>query len=360
MNTSMDSGTQKNATSDYLSLKDLIQTVSDYVKEFHKHRQLIYISVIVCLVYGLYNRWNSKKVYEAELSFMISMDQGNPSNLGLAFGQIGGLLNMGTDVNLQKILELAKSRKIAEKVFFSRCTVNDKEDILANHLIAEYESTADWAKKPFYLSKHPLEGFRFQTTDPQKFQLLENRALIELHKLLLHNLSTDVSEKTSIMKLSTQLTNETLSYEMARRLFTEMSDFYIDKMAEKQRVTYSDLRKKTDSLKALIERHQYKLAGIKDNVRATWLFQEDVPKTLLDQEIRMLHLVYAEALKNREVASFALETSTPFIQSIDLPIIPLKVIQQSWLKATILALCYGLLISCGFIGIRKFYRDQLT
>ncbi len=356
----MESGQQNPGSSEYLNLKDLVDLINSYLDEFRKHRLIIYISLMICVVTGLYLRWNSQKIYEAEVSFMINNDEGSSSALGLAFGQIGGLLNVGADVNLQKILELAKSRKIAEKVFFVKCTIDQKEDILANHLIAVYESNGKWAKNLFTFSKHPLDSFRFKNQYPEKFEFLDNMALLQLHNLFLKNLSTDVSEKTSIMKLSVQLTNQQLCYELTKRLFQEMSNFYIDKMAEKQRVTYLDLKNKTDSLKTLIERLQYRLAGIKDNVRSTWLYQEDVPKNLLDQEIRMLQVVYGEALKNREVASFALETSTPFIQAIDLPIVPLKIIQQSWLKALLLAICYGLVLSAGFIGVRKFFRDQLS
>ncbi len=292
----MDSG-QQAVKSEYVSFKELVSGIQSCLEEIKVHKKLLVVCLLFSLTLGVYTRWVSKKVFEAEVSFMINEEQNTASGLGGSLGQFSGLLGIGTDINLQKILELAKSRRIAEKVFSS---------------------------------------------------------------LFLETLSTEVSEKTAIMKLQVQFTQEEVTYELANRLYNEMSNFYIDKMIEKQRETYNDIKHKTDSLKTLIENKQYKLAGIKDSYRATWLYQEEVPKTILDQEIRMLQMVYGEALKNREIASFSLETRTPFIQAIDLPIIPLKVIQQSWLKAIVLALFYGLIIGCGFILIRKFLREQLS
>ena len=350
---------QPSVKSDYVSFKELVSGIQSYLDEIRVHKKILIFSLVVCLAYGIYNRWVSKKIYEAEVSFMINEEQNSANGLGGAFGQFGGLLGIGTDINLQKILELAKSRRIAEKVFSAKCKIENADDLLANHLIRELENDCKWGKSPFYKKENPLKGFRYKEFIPEKFNSLENLALKSLHTLFLEMLATEVSEKTAIMKLKVQFTQEQVTYELATRLYNEMSNFYIDKMIEKQRETYLDLKHKTDSLKTLIDGKQYKLAGMKDSYRATWLYEEEVPKTILDQEIRMLQMIYGEALKNREIASFSLETKTPFIQAIDLPIIPLKVLQQSWIKAILLALVFGLFFGAGFIAVRKFLREQL-
>jgi uncharacterized protein involved in exopolysaccharide biosynthesis len=355
----MDSG-QQAVKSEYVSFKELVSGIQSYLDEIKIHKKLLIVCLLICLFLGVYNRWTTKKIFEAEVSFMINEEQNAASGLGGTLGQFSGLLGIGADINLQKILELAKSRSIAEKVFAAKIKIDEKEDFLANHFIVELEKNHKWIKSSFFLPENPLKGFRFKEFNPEKFNVLENLALKNLHSLFLEILSTEVSEKTAIMKLRIQFTQEEVTYQLANKLYDEMSNFYIDKMIEKQRETYNDLKHKTDSLKALIESKQYKLAGIKDSYRSTWLYQEEVPKTILDQEIRMLQMVYGEALKNKEIASFSLETRTPFIQAIDLPIIPLKVMQQSWLKAVVLALFYGLILGGGFIVIRKFLREQLA
>lgn len=355
----MDQPPHQATKSDYVSIKELIAGIKPYIQEIRTFRRFVIFCLIISLAIGIYNRWLTKKIYEAEVSFMINEEQ-NASSISSALGQFTGLLGVGADINLQKILELSKSRNIAEKVFEGKCTIDEREDFLANHMIHELEKNGKWGNHPFYLPAHPLKGFLFKDFNPQKFNTLENMALKALHNAYMDILTTQVSEKTSIMKLAIQFTHEQLAYELATNLYHEMSNFYIDKMVEKQKETFDDLRHKTDSLRALLEGKVYKLAGIKDSYRSTWLFQEDVPKTILGQEISMLQVVYGETLKNREMASFALDVKTPFIQAIDMPIIPLKVIQQHWAKAILLALIYGFLIGAGYLLIRKFWRDQLN
>jgi uncharacterized protein involved in exopolysaccharide biosynthesis len=349
----------ENADHEYLSFKEVVAGFQSYWKEIWKNQRFFFFCLTLCLIYGIYNRWKEKRIFEAEVTFMINEERGSASGLGVALGDFGGLLGVGSDVNLQKILELAKSRNISEKVFAGSAVINDKNDFMANHLISEFERTKQWTKNSWFQKTNPLKGFRFKEFNPEKFGPVENLALKNLHALFLKMLNTNVSEKTSIMKLTIQGTHETIVYELATRLYNEMSNFYIDKMVEKQRETFVELRHKTDSLKALIESKVYKLAGIRDSYRSTWLYHEDVPKTILDQEIQMLQVVYGETLKNREIASFALENRTPFIQAIDLPIIPLKMIQQSWFRVILLSLFYGFLLGAGLISIRKFFRDQL-
>ncbi|HEX5625831.1 MAG TPA: hypothetical protein VFX48_07435, partial [Saprospiraceae bacterium] len=196
--------------------------------------------------------------------------------------------------------------------------------------------------------------------DPGGFERLDNMALLQLHQLLQRLLETQFSEKTSIMKLVVRFGNERLSYELAHRIFNRMSLFYIDKSIEKQQETFLGLQHKTDSLRAMLQSKQYGLADIRDQYRSGFLFREDVPRVMLDQDVKMLQLVYAEAMKNKEIASFSLENRTPFIQEIDLPILPLKGLGPAWPKALVAGMVYGLLAGLIWIWGRKFYREKLS
>lgn len=347
-------------SADYSTIKDLVLNVRRYLDEFRHHRKLCYAFLAVGLLYGFWFYWSNPKIYEAELSFMLNEDQNQAGGLSAVLSEFGGLLGShGDEVNLQKILELGKSRNIAEKVFFDSCTVFGKSDFLANHLIKELETHGKWGAKSYYFIENPLKGFQFKHQQVESFTRLENAALKQLHALFLSMLTTAVSEKTSIMKLNVQCTDEMLAYELANRLFDKMSQFYINKTIEKQKQTYDDLASKTDSLRKLLHNKQYGLADLKDSYRATWLLKEEVPKTILDQDIKMLQLIYGEALKNKEIASYALDHKTPFIQAIDLPIMPLKVSRLILVKSLILGALYGMLLASTFIFVRKFYQESI-
>ncbi len=342
-------------------LKDLVIQIKSYFRELRAHPKLVGIFLVLGLGYGVYYYWSHPKVYEAEVSFMLNEEAGASGGLSAVLSEFGGLLgSQGAEVNLQKILELAKSRNIAEKVFFDSCLVHSKMDFLANHLIEEYESRGLWGKKAYFIMENPLKGFRFKNRQVKEFQLLENAALKQLHQLFLSNLTTQVGEKTSIMRLNVQCTQEDLAYELANRLFDKMSHFYIDKTIEKQKQTYDGLVLKSDSLRNLIHSKQFGLADLRDSYRAAWLLREEVPKSILDQDIKMLQLIYAEAIKNKEIASYALDHKTPFIQAIDLPIRPLKVERIILPKALILGLLYGMILTVLTLFGNKFYQEIVS
>lgn len=345
---------------DSYSIKELFSMVREYLRACIQHRRICLLGIFIGLLIALAYKWNARKQYEAEVSFMLNEEVGSLPGLSSALGNFGGLLGSGDQINLYKILELARSRRIAEKLLFGKIKLSEEgpEDFLANHLIQEMERQGTWAPRRFYQPEHPLKAFRFQTSNLSGFTRLDNMALQQVHQALNSMLFTRLSDKTNLMYLTVYGTDEALTHHLCLRLYEELSRYYIDKTVEKQLGTYQGLSRKTDSLKTLMDQKQYSLAGLRDHYRGSWLLTEDVPKTILDQEIRVLQLVYAEAMKNKEVASFALVHKMPFIQSIDLPILPLKSKQLSWPRALMGGVLFGLLGACLFVCMRKYFRDH--
>jgi hypothetical protein len=137
-----------------------------------------------------------------------------------------------------------------------------------------------------------------------------------------------------------------------------LSTFYINKSVERQQETFDNLQHKVDSLRDLIYRKDYSLANIKDTYRNTWLNENAVPQIQVDRDIKVFSILYGEALKNLEFASFTLQTQTPFIQALDLPIIPLEVKKEKFLYNLGKAIAIALLMSISFIILRKIIRDN--
>lgn len=356
----MNSSSQNIENQSYVTFRDLVLSLRNYTTQWKSHKSWIFACIAVAVCIAVFKKVKDIPYYEAEVSFMLNEDNSQSTGLSSLLGQFGGVLGGSSDINLQKILELARTRKIAEKVFFTTIIFEGKSNFLGNFYVRELERQGEWLYLPFYKKDHPLKGFEFKNSHIDSFTRLENLALKQLHALFLSSLNSEASDKTGIMKLRFKCPNEMLSYEMTRQLFQEMSDFYVDKSIEKQSFTYLDIKHRVDSLKALIERKEYGLAGIKDSYRSTWLYREEVPKNALDREIRMLSIIYAEALKNQEIASFSLENKTPFIQAIDLPILPLKQIQLKWTNLLLIALFSGLLAGILIVSAKSFYAEQMN
>ena len=87
---------------------------------------------------------------------------------------------------------------------------------------------------------------------------------------------------------------------------------------------------------------------------------QDVPKTILDRDNKMTAMVYGEVVKNLELASFSLQNRTPYIQSIDEPILPLLVIKPKIISEIFKSIALGLLIGISAVVARSFYKKQMS
>ncbi|MEP7195884.1 MAG: hypothetical protein ABI851_05150 [Saprospiraceae bacterium] len=339
-------------------MRDLIQSIRQYGAEFKHSKRIFLLFGIPIFAYFLFKQFTTPKQYVAKASFMLNESGSDNSGIASILGQFG-IATPGQQVSLQKIIEIAKTRILSEKVFLKKISLNGKEDFLGNHFISNLEENGEWVKSSFFKNSDPLKLIRFSTDDQSKFSPLESSALKKLHLLFLKRLETVFNEKTGIMELTTIVSNEDLSFALCDNLFKELSHYYIDKTVERQQITYDKLKFKVDSLRELIFRKDYTLAHLKDSYRNVWTNQDVVPQTQTDRDVRTLSLIYAEALKNLEIASFTLQNQTPFIQELDLPIKPLEVRKQNLAVNLLKALAFTLLISMIFIMIRKIIRDNI-
>lgn len=340
------------------SLREFVQLLQDYLKEFKRSLPLMIWVLLPVGAYFAYQQFTKKPQYTAKVSFMLNEAEAGQSGLTSILGQFG-LSAPGQKLSLQKIIEIAKTRRIAETFFFKRNIVNGKEDFLANHLIDAFQSEGEWFTVPFWEKSDSLSKLRFSRTEVSSFDTQERMALKRLHFLFLKRLETIFNEKTGIMELSIRLPVEDLAYQMCFSLYDQLSKFYIDKTIEKQQDTYDRLQHKVDSLRNLIHRKDYNLAGIKDSYRNTFLNEDLVPQTQVDRDIKMFSILYGEALKNLELASFTLQNKTPFIQALDLPMKPLELKKENLLMNLIKTLLISFMLTLGFVIVRKIWRDNL-
>jgi hypothetical protein len=63
----------------------------------------------------------------------------------------------------------------------------------------------------------------------------------------------------------------------------------------------------------------------------------------------MYAMAYSEALRNVEIADYALKNSTPFIREIDRPFAPLDTMGANRLRQSLIGLFLGIVLACGWI-----------
>lgn len=356
---------------DEISLKEAILTSKDYFSEILRCIPLIALIALPILAYQVYKAMNDDLLYEAPLSFMLNDDgAGGGAALSGLLGSIGLPIGGGGEDNLDKILELSKSRKISSSTVFTNKNINGQDNIFANHVIKMLEENNKWNQRGMFApeQEHKIDGLRFTHDSIPNFTLVENNGLKHLHEHLIGNSKKDIrpliktsyDEQTGIMSIVANTHDPEVSVALSKSLFEKLSNYYVEKSIEKQELTYKILKEKTDSIYNELQAKNSALASFKDSSQGMFARADQLTETRLMIDIQKLGAMYGEATKNLEVADFALNNKTPFIQLIDEPVLPIAPHKASLVKGIIMGLILGGLLGIAFVVTRKMFRDAMA
>jgi hypothetical protein len=344
---------------DEATLRGLIFKLQEFFQETISNWKLVIIITALFIAFFLYKAFSTPTIYTAELSFMINEEGGG------GMGGAGALLNQfgfgggNSKYSLDKIVDLSKTSKISNFVFFEKITIEGKEDYIGNHILDLSGMRDNWEEGK------PMKGFRFNSENITKFSRLENLALRILHNVVIGKrggagkYATDINTKTGIMYISMNSRSEELAIKWLELVFKHLSSFYIEKTVEKQKFTFDILKEKADSIKNELISAEFNLANFTDTNKSLWKKTAGLKQQRLSRDVKILTLIYGEAIKNLEIADFTLKSKMPFIQLIDAPVAPVKTNEISIPKFFLTGCILGVLVSLGFIFCRKIYRDAM-
>ncbi|MCB0644312.1 MAG: hypothetical protein KDC44_21860, partial [Phaeodactylibacter sp.] len=172
-------------------------------------------------------------------------------------------------------------------------------------------------------------------------------------------LTTTTLENSGIMSLTLKTRNEQLSVQLNRVIFEELGMFYIRQTTVKQRETFEKVAAEADSIGTVLRSKEFELATFVDKNQGLITQRAQLKKEQIEREVFILNTMYGEAVSNEEVAKFALKNRTPFIQAVDVPVVPLKQIRPSKFKSGITGLLLGVLLTSIFVVGRRLYRETM-
>lgn len=352
-----------------LTLKELILNIGEFWRELWKYWWLIGAITISFVVYMAYSAINSEVTYPARLTFMVNTDDGNSmSAFSGILGTFGFGSNSGGGYNLDKMIQLLKSRKITEEVIFSKTEIDGNYKLIANHIISNQDSLEKWYRKPSLRNRKidNLKGFQFTKDSVSAFSRLENSALKRIRTKILGSenstgfLSCNYNEESGILKLNVETEHEKLSIVLANTYFEKLSEYYTLQAVEQQQNTYDLVKYKNDSIYNALNNAESRLANLIETTRKIYSEKELLRKKSLEREVQKFNLMYAESSKNLEIADFTLKSKTPVVQLIDPPISPLKPTKESLLKSILIGGFLGVFLGCLLVAGRKIYRDTMA
>lgn len=353
---------------DSLSFRDLVFLARGHFAEYRRRwLTLLVAGALTGGALGLY-AWFSPPTYTGTLTYLLADNQlGRSTNFLSQFSSLLGVSAPGTQTYAQ-LTEISRSFNLLTQVLFEKKTIGGKEDLLANHIIDAEKFHDDlWAPSDKDEERgFTLSNFYFTRTNPDAFSRQEQVAIKSLFNALQglpagreKLLSCDYDDETGIMSLEFTSHNEALAAEFPQALFAALRDFYLRSSTEMQARTLDLMSTKTDSLRRVLEGRERSQARFQDRDDAL-LFQEDrLPNVRLERDRQMLGLMYGEAVKNREIADFALQNALPALQIIDKPYAPLTASRKSPLQFAVLGSVLGVFLVCLFLSLRLLWREAL-
>ncbi len=326
------------------------------------------IIVIICFlgaILGFGFAQFQKPIYISKYSFILNENDGSTSlNLSSLAGLAGiaGIAGGSNNVNEDKLLYLANSRQIIGSTLVEKATINGEEKLMVNHFIDIYKLAKG------FKSDTCLENFTyFIHADLDKFTYQENKVLDIIIKKINDNkqLFIDTKKKTGIVIQSAGIItmefksiSEEFSKYFIENLYRNLSDYYTNRTIQRQYKNYVLIKERADSIKSvLFEKENYGADIFDKNVRVVRMAGKvDLERTRRD--VQMLSLMYAEVLKNLEIAKFTLDNQTPFFQTVDKPTLPLEKKKLSRLISAIVgSIITGIIFS--FYLIRKNFKKSV-
>lgn len=349
----------------YISLHDILKYVRDFYYLFKQHFFKIAIGAVVCGVLGIAYAYVKKPNYKAYLSFILNENESASINLS----SIAGLAGLGAGeikggVNEEKLLFLAGSRFIIGTTLLNPVNINGRDQLLGNYFIDAYGLQKGFA------SDSVLKGFTyFHHTSLDSLTLQENKALDKILKIFSNNQLLKitgkkktglVSQNSGIITVDFVSKSEIFSHAFVEQLFSNISKYYINKSIQRQERNYFLIKHRADSLRGILFSTEISGADYLDQNVNIAKMAARVKLERTRRDVELLNLMYAEVLKNLEIAKFNLENQTPMLQLIDRPTFPLEVQKESKIIMGILGGIVGGALTFISILLFQFFRTSFA
>ncbi len=336
-----DTQNMNNMDSDEISLKELIQKISEWYRFLLTKWKLIVLAGVIGGLIGFTYAYFQKPTYKAVLTFALEDEKsvggglsgalGLASQFGIDLGSSGGGAFAGAN-----LMELMKSRKLIEKTLLSPVFVNGKTISLVEHYINvnELRNGYDWKDNP------KLKNIDFlPNADRSNFNLQQDSLLREFTKDILKD-NLDISQqdkKVSIINVNVNSISEIFSKMFCENLVKETSEFYVETKSKKAKMNVEILQKQADSIRAELNGAITGVATATDNVFNLNMAMnvKRTPSARRQVDVQANTAILTQLVGNLELAKVTLRKETPLVQIIDKPIYPLEKEKVGKLKSLI-------------------------
>lgn len=327
-------------------LTEMIIKIGEVLKYLVGKWFIILVACILGIAVGLAYAWLKPVKYVSRVSFVVEDSKAGGGGLAALAGQFG--FDFGSAGNSgvfsgDNILLFLRSESLCRETLLSNYDAN------GNETLADRYAEASQMKQKWRKNKK-IGEINFSKYRDGNFPRLED-SLMQLvtKKILTRDLSVGKPDKkASFIEVRVATRDEALSKYFSDRLVKIATEKYVESKTRLKALNVAKLQKRADSLGSLLNSRTYSAAASQQNLidLNPALRMAPVNAEITARDKTMIATIFAEVVKNLEMAKVVLNQETPAIQLVDQSSLPLLREKSS---KTVLAAEVGVLF--GFVTI---------
>lgn len=351
--------TEKHILDDKLTLREVVLSIKGWIGHFRSNWRILAGWVVVGFILGGLISIIKKPVYVAESTFVLEDADGGglgqmsgiASLVGVNLGSLGGSNGLFQEDN---IIELYRSENMIGKTLLS--SFDDKQ-LLINRYVEFHELDKKW-KKEVDLN---LLDFR---KDRDDFSITQDSVMREISRLIRENhlAVSKLDRKLSIIQVNISSKDEKFAKVFNESLVENVNRFYFETKTKKTSENLTILQMQADSVRRVLDLSLEELAIISDRTpNSNPLMQSgNIAARKKQIDVQSSSAVYAEIVKNLEIAKVNQRNNSPLIQIIDGPRYPLKRFEIKLSHAVVFGSIFTLFIGLFFLYIKEVYNRSIA
>ncbi|GGH18034.1 lipopolysaccharide biosynthesis protein [Mucilaginibacter phyllosphaerae] len=308
-----------------ISVKDIILKYQDGLRFLKSKIKIILLCGAVGSVVGVGYAIMKKPVYTATCTFVLDDNRGGGLGQYASLAAFAGIDIAGGTGGVfegDNIMELYKSRNMIKQALLSSIVMPDGKKQL---LIDRYVSVLNLKKR--WKEKDHIETINFNPS-ADKFNRKQDSLIIDISSTIANKILniSKPDKKLNVVKVDIAFVDELFSKEFNDKLVATVNDFYIKTKTKKAQKNLDILKNQVDSVKGILNQSLGRVASSNDATPNANPLRSilNVPSQRKQVDVQASSSIYAELVKNLELAKISLRQEMPLIQVIDEPIYPLS------------------------------------
>jgi len=344
---------------DEISLKELIEKLLSIWKYLLSKWLLIGVVGLIGAGIGFFMAWSKPVKYTAKISFVVEEGKSSAGGLASLAGQFGFDLGGGSGGGIfagENLLIFLKSEGLIRETLLA------KFDSTSTATLADKYAEINEYKKGWVENKE-IGIIDFSAFKEGSFPRKQDSLLQLLVAAIAKELAVArTDKKATFVEVKTTTRDELLSKVFTERLVQTGTERYIQSKIKIKAANVALLQKRADSLGALLNRNTYSAAAAQQQLVDInpALRTAPVAAEISTRDKMMIATIFAEVIKNLELAKFTLQQETPVIQVVDKTYFPLKKEKESKLKGLLLGGILAAFLTIGFLLASRWWRALMA